>query len=233
MRGFFVLLLLSNVLYFSWVFYFGDSTELTIPAAEMPGNRLIMLSEIPTDERPPLRQGQVERHAPPTPVRSSEEAPSVATNRSMRCMRVSNIQNHAELDNLISRLRGIGAVQIETGEEAGVRTNYWVLLPPFQSREEANSVANRLTGQRVRDFFVVRSGEHENAISLGVFSTLERAKSRQAQINTLNLNGTKPEIEMMQLPVRSHWLAFRIGLDNRVPVEVIQSVGALSEKDCP
>ena len=232
MRGFFILLMLSNILFFSWVFYFSERDEPATPSMDMLGNRLVMLSEIPTNERPPLRQGQVERAASSTPARILEESPTTSI-ASMRCVTVTNIPNTADRDNLLNRLRELGVSQIEIGEEAGIRSNYWVILPAFRSREEANSMANRLTGQQLRDFFVVRSGEHENAISLGVFSTLERAQSRLNQINTLNLSGVNPEIEMMQLPTRSHWLRFRIGVEKSLPVEVLRAVGEFQENDCP
>ncbi|MBE0511234.1 MAG: SPOR domain-containing protein [Chromatiales bacterium] len=232
MRGFFILLILSNILFFSWVLYIGERDEPAIPSVDMPGNRLVVLSEIPTDERPPLRQGQVERAAPSTPARILEESP-LAGIPSMRCVTVTNIANTADRDSLLIRLRELSASQIEIGEEGGTRSNYWVLLPAFRSRGEADAMANRLTGLQVRDFFVVRSGEHENAISLGVFSSMERAQSRQTQINTLKLSGVKPEIEIMQLPTRSHWLRYRIGAEKSPPVAVLRAVGEVQETDCP
>jgi hypothetical protein len=231
MRGFFVLLLLSNVLYFSWNFYFADKPDVDVIVPDMPGERLIMLSELAAKERPALRKGQLERSPP---VHEPEKAANINPLADMRCLTVRNIPDKAEVDKLIGQLRESGAMQIETGEEAGLRINYWVMLPAFRNRDEANSMANRLAGQQLRDFFVIRSGEHENAISLGVFSSLERAQSRQAQINALNLSGVKPEIETMQLPTRSHWVAFRVGTDGgRVPEALLQSVGELREADCP
>jgi hypothetical protein len=232
MRGFFVLLLLSNVLYFSWNFYISDKPDVDVLAPEMLGERLIMLSELAVNERPPLRKGQLEQT--PLTTNGPEKAARTSPPNDTRCLTVRNIPDRADVDKLIELLRESGAMQIETGEEAGLRISYWVMLPAFQNRNEANAIATRLAGQQLRDFFVIRSGEHENAISLGVFSSLARAQSRQAQISALNVSGIKPEIETMQLPVRSHWVAFRVGADGvSVPEAQLQSVGELREADCP
>ncbi|MFO7643396.1 MAG: hypothetical protein R6W95_03340, partial [Desulfosarcina sp.] len=45
----------------------------------------------------------------------------------------------------------------------------------------ADEAAAMLDGKSVKDFFIVRSGEYENAVSLGVFSGPERARSRSEQ----------------------------------------------------
>lgn len=61
-------------------------------------------------------------------------------------------------------------------EEYERDADYWVYLGPFDHSAAANTVSRGLTKDGV-DSYVVRRGELENAVSLGVFSDVERAKS--------------------------------------------------------
>ncbi|CAA0116745.1 SPOR domain-containing protein [Zhongshania aliphaticivorans] len=53
--------------------------------------------------------------------------------------------------------------------------DYWVYLGPYSSFNEAAKVGAELRGKRI-DNFIIRGGELKNAISLGVFTTEERAR---------------------------------------------------------
>lgn len=54
--------------------------------------------------------------------------------------------------------------------------DYWVYLGPYSSFNEAAKISAELRGKRI-DNFIIRGGELKNAISLGVFTTDERAQN--------------------------------------------------------
>lgn len=71
--------------------------------------------------------------------------------------------------------------------ELSLRTRHWIYLPPLASRDEARRSLARLQGKGI-DSYVVHQGEHENAISLGVFAESERAKARMAELKAMGLS---------------------------------------------
>ena len=225
MRGFFLLLLLTNVAFIGWQYLQSDNTEQIDPYHGISFDKkgLTLLSELPADKRPALREGsgsaEDETRARPE---SQEKPPNVTTPPVMTrvgtddelqpvCYKASALNERATADKLIAGLKKLGASSLEQGSEQGQDTNYWVMLPPYNSRDKAAEAAARLSEKKLKDFFIVRSGDYENAISLGVFSTKERAKRRYDQVVALQARLRKPKIEAIQLPVKRYWVSWKWG----------------------
>jgi hypothetical protein len=83
------------------------------------------------------------------------------------------------------------------------RKGFWVLIPPEASRQQAKAHISELKKQNVKDYFLVVTGEQNNAVSLGVFSRSELAQRRYEQIKKL---GFKVRIRQIDLPLREYWL---------------------------
>ena len=83
------------------------------------------------------------------------------------------------------------------------RTGFWVLLPASGTRDEANKAITRLKALKVKDYFLVATGSHENAISLGVFSQKNLARRRVDEMIRL---GFVPSMESVALPRKVYWL---------------------------
>ena len=215
MRGFFILLLLTNLAYFAWQAYLGSAEVVSHPASLDQDHSLILLSELPSSEHPRSRSVAIveQESSEPSPHKlavPAMEDQMAELEPSVQCLRHRNIEVGVDLDQVIARLKSAGARHIEQGEEAGVRINYWVVMPSHVDRASAERSAAMLRERAVRDFFIIRTGEHENAISLGVFSTRARAERRLAQITELGLNVPAAKIDTMELPARMAWLAYQI-----------------------
>lgn len=87
-----------------------------------------------------------------------------------------------------------------------IRSGFWVYLPPFTSRNQAKQAEARLREKGVQDLFIVTGAEQRNAISLGLFSTPERADQRAAEIGRL---GFAPRIAERFRDATVYWLDFR------------------------
>ena len=72
-------------------------------------------------------------------------------------------------------------------EISGVRTTYWLYLPPFRDRQSANRALGTLAEMGISDAYVVGDGEDRNAIALGLYSDQERANRRAGQIQALGV----------------------------------------------
>ncbi len=83
------------------------------------------------------------------------------------------------------------------------RSGYWVILPASKSRKEAKKHIKRLKKLKVTDYFLVATGSHQNAVSLGVYSQKKLARNRVDEIIRL---GFVPRMESVALPRKVYWL---------------------------
>lgn len=222
MRGFFLLLLLTNVAFVVWQYQKGDvSAQPDIySGVDFSRDGLTLLDELPTEDRPALREGVEPVAEEPVEQETPREASAVETasveGEAKVCLRVSNLEDKAALDKLIGELQAMGATALQQGSEQSKKINYWVMLPPYNSRDKASEAATILKQKRVRDFFIVRSGDYENAVSLGVFSTEERARRRYDEIVALKARLRRPAIESIELPAKRYWLSFELADKGRL-----------------
>jgi hypothetical protein len=135
----------------------------------------------------------------------SEKSKSPAKPASV-CYRIGGIADAEAADALGARLEKAGAAILQRGKEPGTRTNYWVFLPAFPSRAAARPALRQLQQHGFKDYYLVRSGENENAVSLGVFSERSRAERRYRQIRGF---GLKPQLDELVMPTQHHYVSFR------------------------
>jgi hypothetical protein len=135
--------------------------------------------------------------------------------------------------------------QAETAEQlaeralaAGLAVNWrnegsggwWVFIPPQADRSEAVKKAGELRALGISEFFIVNEGPQQFAISLGVFSREEAARSylaqlrgkgvRSAQIGPRNADKGRPQLEVRGEIIAV--IAFRAN-----------SPEGVTSKDCP
>lgn len=83
------------------------------------------------------------------------------------------------------------------------RPGLWVFIPPAGTRKSAQEQVNRLKAQEIKDYFIVVTGEHTNAVSLGVFSQADLAQRRYDELKNLGFN---VKLQKVDLPLREYWL---------------------------
>ncbi|MEN8168595.1 MAG: SPOR domain-containing protein [Pseudomonadota bacterium] len=226
MRGFFFLLLLTNVLFMGWKVWLAPESEEHFPyGGTLPVNQgLQLLSELDEGKAPPHRKLiSVEQKKPLVPAvelttpKQSEDVNMAASDTpptSVICYQSSllaTVSDAKSLQQLLAK-RGIKQSKRETVETN--KANYWLMLKPYKSRAKANEAGEILKKKRVKDFFIVRSGSYENAVSLGVFSTHERAEQRYKEIVSLKARLRKPVIEAIELPAKRMLVKFRLDNEN-------------------
>lgn len=216
MRVFFLLLLISNVLFLLWQIQYPVAAPAggVEPNGRNAPNSLVLLEELSTGQQAPEQQRVAEERKPGVDS-VARAAPQEGTENSQAggaqyCLRVSGLYERQARDELLNRLQRLGVSRIDNGTVEGVRTLHWVLLAPYENREQAVAAADILRRNKVREFFIVRSGEQENAISLGVFSSRERAERRLQQINDLNIGLKRAEITLRESPAEVYWFSIRL-----------------------
>lgn len=224
-----MLLVLANIGLAAWFFWdrapmpLSDSSPVAHHSGErrlrtlreLPSSELVVLetsnAEPPSLPAEPLPQltalvaGEPDATVEPAPEGDTlPEVPAVA--QSASCLRIANIDKKVVRDTLAAKLLAQDLMVLERGEAFEERQTYWVYLPPFKSAAAAREGIATLTKLKQRDFMLVRVGEFENAISLGLFSQQEGAEKRLKEINALGLKTRPAEIRTRTASFRSYWL---------------------------
>jgi len=211
------LLVAANLMAAAW-WLMQPSPNTAVPgrAAPVPldAPRLSLVGELDPEARKALekpRSAEAPAAAPTTVVATVPLA-------GLLCVAVGPFDDQAVASATAEKLRTAGVV-VDVREESGqLRTGYWVHLPPFPSREAAEQVAADLGQRGAGELFIVTASEQRHAISLGLFSTPERADQRAAEVGEL---GYRPRIAERFREGPVYWLEYR------EPAEMVFDVAPL------
>jgi hypothetical protein len=95
-------------------------------------------------------------------------------------------------------------------------SGYWVYLPSqkvgIDGRDAALTMARQLSAAKVRDYYVVTTGENENTISLGVFRDAFNADKRMAEVAAL---GFYPKRQERGEPIKRFYVEYTVDANRR------------------
>lgn len=219
MKWFFVGLFVANLALFGWSWQVAgqhsEADATAIATTATMGPPLTLLRELDA----PLQTRRAEVAAPtPSPVEEpvvaaplQEEVavlsePAAQVKPAMSCLRLGAIESQAAAARTARSLEQGGATVLREGEEAGETKRYWVMLSPATTAAAAAPALQRLQRAGIKDFYLIRSGENANAISLGVYSAKDSAQRRLQQIRAVKL---APRVEEITLPAKRWWIEFK------------------------
>ena len=164
MRTFAVLLLLANLSYMGWNFYYPQKqNNLMVRAPSRQASRTLqLLSEV-------------------RPAPLSEQSELTEQKEPSSCISLGVFNNTDESDFLVTALleRGLQArAELLPTEET---VNYRVYMPPFISDTAARQTLNELQQNNIESF-IITTGEFSGGISLGLFSQQELALGLQESL---------------------------------------------------
>ena len=100
------------------------------------------------------------------------------------------------------------------------KKGYWVFLLPAKDNNEARVKVSELKKKhKIKDVFIVTTGEKKHAISLGVYSRFELAYRRQGEIKAL---GFKAQIKDVKLPTKEYWLDWPREFERELTEEMLE-----------
>lgn len=158
------------------------------------------------------RDADVERHdATPLPAEATVPPPH------SRCVTWPGLDDSllAEIEAL---LRGAGISDAHVEIRLEKRLGWWVYLPPFANAEAARSAVEAARAKGVADIAVVRGGALANAVSLGAFPSLVKARAQLARVRSLGVMGAQAGPRPDSGPVR-------VILDDSVPEASVARLG--------
>lgn len=166
MRAFVFLLILANLLFLAWTHgYIGTSSD---PDA------LRVQQQLLADQLRIVARDELPAEAP-----KAEKAVKLEEKKETEtCFALSDLSAADALlvDGLLAD-KWTAFKSASTAVEASA--NYWVFIPPLDSKAEVDKKAAELKKFNVPEFFIVQeNGPNNRAISLGLFSTMEAAAAR-------------------------------------------------------
>jgi len=170
LRFIFFSLLILNIALAIWVFLVPKGPEPTapIPVAGDSVQNMRTKQQQPAAAAPEPMQNPSED----TPA-VVEESPQVDENL---CALVGPYTNLAQADILVEKLAGLEVSAVLNTVAVPVKKNYWVYLPPMETKADSFKKLAELQAQEI-DSFIIRNGELANGISLGLFNERDRAET--------------------------------------------------------
>lgn len=191
MRILFLALVLANVVAFIWFGWLSPPAQTLNQSTPLPNVQpLQLITELTPEEQQELGKSSAPPIAAPA-IASTVAAPVSTTNAAasqtvaQSCDSYGPFPNTEAMRTGVTRLQQAGTSVMQRVVPGKVRMGYWVYLPPFSSRREADAAAKLLKGRGVKDIYVVTDEANRNAISLGVFSDRGGAVARQKRMQGL------------------------------------------------
>lgn len=177
MRTLFLVLVIANIVAFIWFGWLRPPAQ-TASFTPLPQVQpLKLIAELTPAERRALANTPA---STPRPV-----APPTAGVVPEDCFSYGPFPSAAAAETGSTRLRTAGASVTQRLVPGKVRFGYWVYLPPFGSRREADAAAKLLKQRGIKDLYVVTDEANRNAISLGVYSDRFGALAHQKKIRAM------------------------------------------------
>lgn len=237
MRILLMVLLLANLGFFAWQQWYDPERVADLPQGEVDANLGAGLRLVGEQQRVADAETAVSDDLPEESVAADVEpeveAPAAedAAGQAMAqlpnavCATIGPFERLETAQVAEERLESFGLAAAVRESGGQIRSGFWVYLPPYSSRSEAKRIEDELRGRNVSDLFIVTGSDQRNAISLGLFSTPERADQRAAEIGRL---GYTPRVAERFRDATVYWVDFRESADE--PLDP-QSIGVMGASD--
>jgi hypothetical protein len=203
-RAVFLTLLVANLLFLAWARWIDTPSDAGAQDSLSRLPRLQLVTESPPGARPTsanLTLPAVEKVALRSPEAATAEAPT--TEAHSTCTSVGPFSDIARAARAAGLLTQRGFHLQQRAEEGEAIEGYWVFVGDLQSDEEVTQVVGRLEKSGFTDAHVMKNYSTNRRISVGMFSTRERAEKRAAAVKAM---GLEPEVGERKFPGTVYWV---------------------------
>ena len=224
MRTLCLLLILANVLYFTWsqmLDVHGSSLDRKgSKPAEAP-QRIVLAREMIEANAEERAVGQIHDVQPPAvePVGAQATPAPVAETAQLDTLSCTSVGPFADLPQASqaqASLRNAGFQPRQRMEQGEIWAGYWVSVQGLGTRDAAEAALKTLTANGIADVYVMPGSDPPNVLSLGVFSDYQRAQRRVDEVRAIGLT---PRIDDRKRAGSVYW----IDVDLMEPGQLIDS----------
>jgi hypothetical protein len=224
MRTLCLLLILANVLYFTWsqmIDVHGSSLDRRGAKPVEASQRIVLAREM-IEANPEERSvGQIRDVQPPAvePL-GAQSAPAPATETAqldtLSCTSVGPFADLPQASQAQAALRSAGFQPRQRMEQGEIWAGYWVSVQGLATRDAAEAALKTLSANGIADVYVMPGSDPPNVLSLGVFSDYQRAQRRVDEVRAI---GLAPRIDDRKRAGSVYW----IDVDLMEPGQLIDS----------
>jgi hypothetical protein len=222
MRTLCLLLILANVLYFTWsqMLDVHGSTLDRKGAKPAEASQRIVLAREMVEANPEERAvGQIHDVQPPAVEPLGAQTTPVAETAqldTLSCTSIGPFPDLTQASQAQAALRGAGFQPRQRMEQGEIWAGYWVSVQGLATRDAAEAALKTLTANGIGDVYVMPGSDPPNVLSLGVFSDYQRAQRRVDEVRAIGLT---PRIDDRKRAGSVYW----IDVDLMEPGQLIDS----------
>jgi hypothetical protein len=194
-RAVFLILLSANLLFLAWAKWIDAPRDVGPQDALAHLPRLQLVGEPSTGGKP--------TSAIQTPAATEKVTLRVVPEVSRTCTSVGPFNDIAHAARAAGLLNQRGFHLQQRAEEGETIEGYWVFVGGMQSDGDVNELVARLEKNGFTDAHVMKNFSTNRRISVGMFSTRERAEKRAAAVKAL---GLAPEVGERRFPGTVYWV---------------------------
>jgi hypothetical protein len=230
-RAVFLVLLSANVLFLAWARWIDAPRDAGAQDSLSRLPRLQLVSESSPGPKPTSATFSSATASRPILQMSFRPAEPGQTCTSLGPF--SEIVSAARAAGLLTQ-RGFHLQQ--RAEEGETIEGYWVFVGGMQSDEEVAQVVGRLEKSGFNDAHIMRNYSTNRRVSVGMFSTRERAEKRAAAVRDM---GLQPEIGERRFPGTVYWVDVTLkrgpGIKQLLPEYLFADIGhaKVAMQPCP
>ena len=200
MRVLFYYLLVLNLLYAGWEYVRPAHQSVAVEALPESLKTLELLDGV---VEPSIDKGLISDEVLAVGIKEGmEEKKSMP----LSCFTLGPFKNEVIVQQIReSMAEDIKNINVRVLEESE-KHRYWVYISPLPSRKEAKRVAKKLKLSKLKDYYVVLSGQTKNSISLGHFKEPEYANRRAKKVRSLGFDAA---VEVIYKNYNIHWIDYR------------------------
>ena len=227
MRSLFILLLVMNICYLIWGVAFSEKNDYSEQVVQLQSQQtLTLIGELNNLAATVETKELAKINAKNSTAKSIDKnlPPSMAPAKT--CYSLGPILDEKDSKKLEKKLKLSGFNPKHKAITDKEPKSYWVYFPAEKSLADAKAVVNQLRDAKVDDYFIVRKGEFNNAISMGLYNSYGRAKIRIKKLKKLGFN---PKVQTRYKSVTRHWLDFQETDTQRLNTSIWETI----QKDNP
>jgi hypothetical protein len=242
-RAVFMVLLSANLLFLAWARWIDGPRDVGAQDSLSRLPRLQLVSESPPGSKPTSANVHLAT-APLASVASPvADSTAMAERTSLRvveparsCTSVGPFNDIASAARAAGLLTQRGFQLQQRAEEGDAIEGYWVFVGGMQSDEDVAQVVNRLEKSGFADAHIMKNYSTNRRVSLGMFSTRERAEKRAAAVRNM---GLLPEVGERKFPGTIYWVDVVLkrgpGSKQQLPVYLFADIGhaKVEMQPCP
>ena len=189
---FIAVLLLANILYFIWAMTLGN-TNYSPPPSNIEGITSIKL----------------------LPVTSADSYKSKGARGQSSCYTFGPFNSKKIAQRIAAKINNFGLATEIRKQKTMQTLNFFVYLQALSSRKEAEKIIKDMSQNEIKNYSIVETGPYKNAIALGSFEDLDKARRHSEYVRYL---GYDAKYTAQKIPKEVYWISYDEPFSSNAPV---------------